>query len=243
MYRAPVSDIAFALKNVAGLGPAIEGGAFGELGEDLVDAVLEEAGRFASDRIAPLNRVGDEVGSTLADARVTTPPGWKETYRAWIDGGWNAIAGPEEYGGQGLPAMLAVAAAEMWNSAAMGFGLGPLLTIGAIEALDKHGSQELKSTFLEKLVSGEWTGTMNLTEPQAGSDLAALKTRAERSEDGTYRIFGQKIFITYGEHDMTDNICHLVLARLPDAPAGTRHNAVSRAEIPRQPRRLARCPQ
>ena len=222
MYRAPVSEIAFTLKHVAGLKTAIEAGTFGDLSEDLVDAVLEEAGRFASEEIAPLNRIGDQTGSTLKDGRVTTPPGWKETYRRWIDGGWNAIAGPEEYGGQGLPTMLAVAAAEMWNAASMGFGLGPLLTIGAIEAVGKHGSDELKTTFLEKLVSGEWTGTMNLTAPHAGSDLAVLKSRAERAGDGTYRIFGQKIFITYGEHDMTDNICHLVLARLPDAPPGTR---------------------
>ena len=222
MYRAPVAEIAFTLKHVAGLKPALEAGTFGDLSEDLVDAVLEEAGRFASEEIAPLNRVGDETGSVLKDGAVTTPPGWKETYRSWTEAGWNAIAGPEEYGGQGLPTMMAVAAAEMWNSAAMAFGLGPLLTIGAIEALDKHGSDELKSTYLEKLVSGEWMGTMNLTEPQAGSDLAALKSRAERADDGTYRIFGQKIFITYGEHDLTDNICHLVLARLPDAPAGTR---------------------
>jgi len=222
MYRAPVADIAFALKHVAGLMPAIDAGTFGDLGEDLVDAVLEEAGRFATEEIAPLNKVGDEHGTPLKDAKVTTPPGWKETYRRWAEGGWNAIAGPEEFGGQGLPVMVAVATFEMWNSAAMAFGLGPLLTVGAVEALDKHGSDQLKQTYLAKLVSGEWMGTMNLTEPQAGSDLAALKTRAERAADGSYRIFGQKIFITYGEHDLTDNICHLVLARLPDAPAGTR---------------------
>ncbi|MCU0790598.1 MAG: acyl-CoA dehydrogenase [Nitratireductor sp.] len=222
MYRAPVSEIAFALKEVAGLKKAIDGGALPNLSEDLVDAVLEEAGRFATEEIAPLNKVGDSHGTPLKDAVVTTPPGWKQTYKAWCEGGWNAIAAPEEFGGQGLPVMMAVAAAEMWNSASMAFGLGPLLTIGAVEALDKHGSDDLKQTYLPKLVSGEWTGTMNLTEPQAGSDLAALKARAERAGDGTYRIFGQKIFITYGEHDMTDNICHLVLARLPDAPAGTR---------------------
>jgi hypothetical protein len=222
MYRAPVSEIAFALKEVAGLKKAIDDGALPSLSEDLVDAVLEEAGRFATEEIAPLNKIGDSHGTPLKDAVVTTPPGWKETYKAWCAGGWNAIAAPEEFGGQGLPVMMAVAAAEMWNSASMAFGLGPLLTIGAIEALDKHGSDALKNAYLPKLVSGEWTGTMNLTEPQAGSDLAALKARAERAGDGTYRIFGQKIFITYGEHDMTDNICHLVLARLPDAPAGTR---------------------
>jgi acyl-CoA dehydrogenase len=222
MYRAPVEDIAFTLKQVAGLKPALDSGAFGDLGEDLVDAILAEAGRFASEEVAPLYKVGDEHGAVLKDAAVTTPPGWKELYRRWIEGGWNALSGPEEFGGQGLPTMLGVAALEMWNSASMAFGIGPTLTMGAVEALDKHASQELKAKYLAKLVSGEWMGTMNLTEPQAGSDLAALRSRAEPVGDGTYRIFGQKIFITYGEHDFTDNIVHLVLARLPDAPAGTR---------------------
>ncbi len=222
MYRAPVADISHTLKHVAGMNSALASGDLGELSEDLVDAVLEEAGKFATDRIAPLNKDADLIGAKLENAKVTTVPGFKETYRDWTEAGWNAIAGPEEYGGQNLPNMLAIAASEMWNSASMAFGLCPLLTIGAIEALDKHGSQALKDTFLEKLISGEWSGTMNLTEPHCGTDLAALKSRAEPSGDGTYRIFGQKIFITFGEHDMTDNICHLVLARLPDAPAGTR---------------------
>ncbi|MDX8514696.1 acyl-CoA dehydrogenase family protein [Mesorhizobium captivum] len=222
MYRAPVEDIAFTLKHVAGLKPALDAGTFGDLGEDLVDAILAEAGRFASEEVAPLYKIGDEHGAVLKDASVTTPPGWKELYRRWIEGGWNALSGPEEFGGQGLPTMLSVAALEMWNSAAMAFGIGPTLTMGAVEAIDKHASEELKAKYLAKLVSGEWMGTMNLTEPQAGSDLAALRTRAEPAGDGTYRIFGQKIFITYGEHDFTDNIVHLVLARLPDAPAGTR---------------------
>jgi acyl-CoA dehydrogenase len=222
MYRAPVQEIAFTLKEVAGLKAAIEAGKFGDLTEDLTDAILEEAGRFASDEIAPLNKAGDEHGSVLKDGVVTTPPGWKDLYHRWIGGGWNALQGPEEFGGQALPAMLGVAAVEMWNSGSMAFALGPTLTIGAVEAIEKHATDELKKTYLEKLVSGEWMGTMNLTEPQAGSDLAALRSRAERAEDGTYRIFGQKIFITYGEQDFTDNIVHLVLARLPDAPAGTR---------------------
>jgi len=222
MYRAPVSEIAHTLKQVAGMSAALDAGELGDLSEDLVDAVLEEAGKFATERLAPLNRTSDTNGAKLENARVTTTPGFKDTYRDWTEAGWNAIAGPEDFGGQGLPNMLAIAASEMWNSACMSFGLCPLLTIGAIEALHKHGSEELKQTYLEKLVSGEWTGTMNLTEPQCGSDLAALKTKAEPAGDGTYRIFGQKIYITYGEHDMTDNICHLVLARLPDAPAGTR---------------------
>lgn len=222
MYKAPVEDISFTLKHVAGLKPALNSGAFGDLGEDLVDAILSEAGRFASEEVAPLYKIGDEHGAVLKDAAVTTPPGWRALYRNWIDGGWNALSGPEEFGGQGLPTMLGVAALEMWNSAAMAFGIGPTLTMGAVEALDKHASEALKAKYLAKLVSGEWMGTMNLTEPQAGSDLAALRTRAEPAGDGTYRIFGQKIFITYGEHDFTDNIVHLVLARLPDAPAGTR---------------------
>lgn len=222
MYKAPVDDISFTLKHVAGLKPALDSGAFGDLGEDLVDAILAEAGRFASEEVAPLYKIGDQHGAVLKDAAVTMPPGWKALYRSWIDGGWNALSGPEEFGGQGLPTMLGVAALEMWNSAAMAFGIGPTLTMGAVEALDKHASEALKAKYLAKLVSGEWMGTMNLTEPQAGSDLAALRSRAEPAGDGTYRIFGQKIFITYGEHDFTDNIIHLVLARLPDAPAGTR---------------------
>jgi alkylation response protein AidB-like acyl-CoA dehydrogenase len=222
MYRAPVEEIAFTLKHVAGLDAAIDTGAFGDLSEDLVDAILAEAGRFATEEIAPLYKAGDGHGAVLKDAAVTTPPGWKDLYRRWMEGGWNALSGPVAFGGQGLPAMLGVAALEMWNSGAMAFAIGPTLTMGAVEALDKHASDDLKAAYLEKLVSGEWMGTMNLTEPQAGSDLAALKARAERAGDGTYRIFGQKIFITYGEHDFTGNIVHLVLARLPDAPAGTR---------------------
>lgn len=222
MYQAPVEEIAFTLNEVVGLRPAIEDGRFGDLTTDLVEAILSEAGRFASEEIAPLNAVGDEVGAVLKDAVVTTPPGWKELYRRWAEGGWNALTGQEEYGGQGLPTMLSVATLEMWNSAAMAFALGPTLTMGSVEALEKHASDYLKQTYLAKLVSGEWMGTMNLTEAQAGSDLAGLRTRAERAPDGTYRIFGQKIFITYGEHDFTDNIVHAVLARLPDAPAGTR---------------------
>ncbi len=222
MYRAPVAEISHTLKQVADMKSALESGKLGDLSEDLVDAVLEEAGKFASDRIAPLNRDADLIGAKLENAVVTTSPGFAETYKDWSEAGWNAISGPEEFGGQALPNMLAVAASEMWNSASMGFALCPLLTIGAIEAVATHGSDELKATYLEKLVSGEWTGTMNLTEPACGSDLAALKTQAKPAGDGSYRIFGQKIFITYGEHDMTENICHLVLARLPDAPAGTR---------------------
>ena len=222
MYRAPLATIIHTLNHIAGMSRSIEEDRFPELSGDLVSAVLEEAGRFAAEEIAPLREVGDRKGAVMTDGAVTMPPGWKDLYRRWIDGGWNALSGPEEFGGQALPQTMAVAALEMWNSGSMAFGIGPTLTMGAVEALDKHGSGQLKAVYLEKLVSGEWMGTMNLTEPQAGSDLTALKAKAESAGDGSYRIFGQKIFITYGEHDLTDNIIHLVLARLPGAPAGTR---------------------
>ncbi|RDI55089.1 acyl-CoA dehydrogenase [Microvirga subterranea] len=221
-YRAPVSDIVFTMRHVAGLDRALRDGLYPDLSADLAQTILEEAGRFANDVIAPLNREGDKHGVVLKDGAITTAPGWKEAYKAWTEAGWNALPGPVDYGGQGLPTLLNSACVEMWNSASMAFGIGPVLTMGAIEALAQHGSDDLKGRYLEKLVSGEWTATMNLTEPQAGSDLAALRSRAEPAGDGTYRITGQKIFITYGEHDLTDNIVHLVLARLPDAPAGTR---------------------
>src|SRR6266516_4615720 len=221
-YQAPVGDIAFTLKHAAGLKRALDEGLYGDLTEDLVDAVLEEAGKFATDVIAPLNRVGDAHGTPLEDGRVKMPPGWKDAYTAWAAAGWNGLAASADWGGQGLPHALNAACIEMWHSASMAFGLGPLLTMGAAEALAAHGSDALKQTYLPKLISGEWMGTMQLTEPQAGSDLSQLRTKAERHGDGTYRITGQKIFITYGEHDLTDNIVHFVLARLPDAPPGTR---------------------
>jgi acyl-CoA dehydrogenase len=221
-YRAPVADIAFTLKHSAGLKHALDEGLYGDLTEDVVDAVLEEAGKFATTVIAPLNTVGDKHGTPLKDGKVTMPPGWKEAYTAWAQGGWNGLAGSTDWGGQGLPHALNSACIEMWNSASMAFGIGPVLTMGAIEALNNHGAEVLKAKYLEKLTTGEWMGTMQLTEPQAGSDVGALRTRAERAPDGTYRITGSKIFITYGEHDLTDNIIHFVLARLPDAPAGTK---------------------
>ncbi|SEO40588.1 Acyl-CoA dehydrogenase [Methylobacterium sp. ap11] len=221
-YRAPVAEMAFTLRHVAGLDRAIAEGLHGDLSDDLVDTILDEAGRFANDVVAPLNKVGDRHGTPLKDGVVTMPPGYREAYRAWTEGGWNALPGPVEYGGQGLPILLNAACIEMWNSAAMAFGLGPLLTAGGVEALSRHGSEDLRSRYLEKLVSGEWTATMNLTEPQAGSDLSVMRTRAEPVGDGSFRISGEKIYITWGEHDLTDNIVHLVLARLPDAPPGTR---------------------
>ncbi|MCB1448370.1 MAG: acyl-CoA dehydrogenase [Rhizobiaceae bacterium] len=222
MYKAPVDEILFTLKHVAGLGDALASGRFGDLGEDVVDAILTEAGRFATEEVAPLGAVGDIQGARLDGHAVRMPDGWAALYRAWAGGGWNSLTGPEEFGGQGLPHMLLVATFEMWNSCAMAFAIGPTLTIGAVEALNAHASGEIRRKYLPRLVSGEWTGSMNLTEPGAGSDLGMMKTRAERRPDGTYRIFGQKIFITYGEHDFTDNIVHLVLARLPDAPPGSR---------------------
>ena len=221
-YRAPVADIAFALKHAAGLKAAMAEGLYGDLDEAMVEQVLEQAGRFAGDVIAPLNRVGDKFGTPFKDGAVTTPPGWKDAYTAWAAAGWNGVAAPAEFGGQDLPHALNAACIEMWNSGSMAFGIGPVLTMAAIDALASHGSRDLKSRYLGQLISGEWMGTMQLTEPQAGSDVGALRTRATRADDGSYRITGSKIFITYGEHDLTDNIIHFVLARLPDAPPGTK---------------------
>ena len=221
-YQAPLADMGFALKYGAGLTAALEEGFFGELTMDDVEAVLGEAGRIAGEVLAPLNRIGDREGVMFRDGAVTTAPGWKEAYDTWRKGGWNGLVAETEWGGQALPHVLNAACVEMWNAAAMAFGVGPLVSMSAIDALTAHGSGPLKRAYLGKLVSGEWIATMQLTEPQAGSDVGALRTRAERAADGTYRITGQKIFITYGEHDLTDNIIHFVLARLPDAPPGTR---------------------
>ncbi len=222
MYKAPVEDIAFTLKHVTGMTAAMDKGLLGDLSEDLVDAILSEAGRFATDAVAPLGAIGDRQGSRLVDGHVKTPDGWAQLYRDFAEGGWSSLTGPEEFGGQALPQMLLMATLEMWNAGSLAFALSPTLTIGAIEAISAHASQALKQTYLPKMISGEWTGSMNLTEPHSGSDLGVMKTRAERRDDGTFRIFGQKIFITWGEHDLTGNIIHLVLARLPDAPAGSR---------------------
>jgi 3-(methylthio)propanoyl-CoA dehydrogenase len=220
-YAAPLADMRFALTEIAGMAEIATLPGCEQASGDLVDTVLEEAGKLAAGVIAPLNRIGDQQGSRLENGVVRTPPGFKEAWKEYVAAGWNALPFPEEHGGQGLPFALATAVAEMWNSANMGFALCPLLTIGAVEALAVHGTAEQQRLYLPKLVAGEWTGTMNLTEPQAGSDVGALRTRAERDGDH-YRITGQKIFITYGDHDMADNIVHLVLARLPGAPPGTR---------------------
>ena len=217
-YEAPVDDILFALKTAADLSGGMDKGLDGET----LRAVLEEAGRFAAEELAPLNRAGDHTPSRWVEGRVATPPGWKEAYAAFRTAGWTALPCPADFGGQELPEAVAMAVCEMWNSANLSFGLCPLLTQGAIDALHAGGSEALKRLYLPRMVSGEWTGTMNLTEPHAGSDLGPIRTRAERAGDGTYRIFGTKIFITYGDHDLTENIVHLVLARLPDAPEGTR---------------------
>src|SRR5216110_2707571 len=221
-YRAPINDMLLALNHGAGLQAAVKAGHYGDFDADITAAVLEEAGRFASDVLAPLNRVGDENGIKLEGGNVTTAPGWPDAYRRWTAAGWNAVSGPEAFGGQGLPLAINAACTEIWSASNIAFGLCPLLTLSAIEALDAHGSDELKNIYLAKLTTGEWMGTMQLTEPQAGSDVGALRTRAERAPDGTYRITGSKIFITYGEHDLTDNIIYFVLARLPDAPPGTK---------------------
>lgn len=221
-YTTPVNDILFALNHVAGLEAARSEGLYGDLGDDLVAAIVEEAGKFANEVVAPLNRVGDAHGTVFKNREVTMPPGWKEVYRDWAAAGWNGLSASTDWGGQGLPYALNAALIEVWSGASMAFGLGPLLTMSAVELIEAHASPELKATYLPKLVSGEWMGTMHLTEPQAGSDVGALRTKAERATDGTYRLTGEKIFITYGEHDFTDNIVHVVLARLPDAPPGTK---------------------
>ncbi len=220
-YQAPVNDIMFALKIAADLGPSIESGVYPALDIDTIEAVISEAGKFGGDVLAPLRWIGDRTGSKLADGAVTTAPGFRDAYRQFTDAGWNALPGPEAFGGQGLPEIVASAVCEIWNSSNMGFALCPLLTQGAIHALEVGGSDALKSIYLPNLVAGRWTGTMNLTEPHAGSDLSALRTKAVRDTGGNYRITGTKIFISYGEHDLAENIIHLVLARLSDAPPGT----------------------
>jgi alkylation response protein AidB-like acyl-CoA dehydrogenase len=221
-YRSPVGDILFSLNAVADLPSLISRELAGDLDWDAVSSIVAEAGRFATEEIAPLNRPGDLAGARCENGVVTSPPGFADVYRRWAEAGWNGVSAPAEFGGMGLPHLVNVACTEIWNGASMALALCPLLTEGAIGALKAHGSRELTDIYLPPMVSGRWTGTMNLTEPQAGSDLTAVRTRAERAEDGSYRLFGQKIFITYGEHDMAENIVHFVLARLPGAPAGTR---------------------
>ena len=220
-YRPPIEEMLFVQRQVAGLAQVLALEAFAEADEALVRQVLEEAGRFACQELEPLAAVADRQPARLENGRVVTPPGFAEAYRRFVEGGWNGLAFPPEWGGQGLPWLVNGAVAEIWNAANMTFELCPLLTQAGIEALLAHGSDQQKRLYLPKLVEGRWTAAMCLTEPQAGTDLGALRTRAERRGDH-YRLFGQKIFITFGEHDMAENIVHFVLARLPDAPAGTR---------------------
>ena len=220
-YNAPLRDMRFVLNELIGFERIGQLQGCDEINQELSDAVLEEASKLASDVLAPLNRVGDIEGSQLDGSVVTTPTGWKDAYNAFRESGWCSLSMNPEYGGQGFPKVIATAVAEMWDSSNMSFSLCPLLTNGAIEAVEQHGDALLKSLYLEKLVSGEWAGTMNLTEPQAGSDPSTVRTKATPSGNH-YLIQGQKIYITYGEHDLTGNIIHLVLARTPDAPAGTK---------------------
>ncbi len=222
-YSAPLWDLEFNIRELAGIAEIADYPGFDAFDVDMLEPLLSEVGRFIEDTIAPLNRVSDEQGSRWNDDyTVTTPDGFVDAYAAYVESGWGAVPFDPEFGGGGFPWVMALAIQEMLNSASMSFALCPLLTQGAIDLLEAHGDEEQKETWLSKLISGEWSATMNLTEPDAGSDVGALRTRAERADDGTYRITGQKIFITYGEHDLTDNIMHLVLARTPDAPPGTK---------------------
>ncbi len=220
-YTAPLADMRFALREVAGLARVSTLPGYEHATDDTVDAVLEEAAKLAGNGLAPLNRDGDKVGAKLENGVVRSAPGFAAIYKEFVAGGWNSLPFDPEFGGQGMPWLLATTVQEMWQAANIGFGLVLLLNQGAIDAIHHHGSPEQRSAYLPKMISGEWTGTMNLTEPQAGSDLGQLKSRAIK-KDGHYLVTGQKIFITYGEHDMAENIVHLVLARTPDAPAGVR---------------------
>ncbi|QCP14410.1 acyl-CoA dehydrogenase [Pseudoduganella umbonata] len=220
-YQPPLKDVSFLLKHVFDFDRHAQQCGFG-VDSDTALFIAEEAGKFASERIDSINRSADTEGVRLEGSTVITATGFKETYRAFSEGGWNGLRFPEEYGGQGLSAVISTVVDEMWHAASISFALCPMLTNGAVEALLTAADDDVKSMFLEKLICGEWTGTMNLTEPGAGSDLAAIQTKATRQADGTYRIKGQKIFITYGDHDLTDNVIHLVLARTSDAPPGVK---------------------
>ena len=221
-YKAPVKDMLFNIEHLARIDQVAQMPGFEDAGLETAQAVLEECARFNEEVVAPLNFEADKAPSSHSGTSVTTSKGFKEAYKQYTEGGWQGLQHPADFGGQGLPKTIGSACGEILNSANLSFALCPLLTDGAIEALLTAGGDELKATYLEKLISGEWTGTMNLTEPQAGSDLAAVRSRAEPQPDGTYKVFGTKIFITYGEHDMADNIVHLVLARVQGAPEGVK---------------------
>jgi 3-(methylthio)propanoyl-CoA dehydrogenase len=221
-YQAPLADMRFVLRELVDHALIARLPGFEDATLELGEAVLEEAAKFAGGVLSPLNRTGDREGVRWRDTEVITASGWKQAYAQFVEGGWNALSCPHEFGGQNLPRTLSALVEEMWNGANMAFTLCPMLTRGAIEAIDLKGSQQLKEKYLPKMVSGEWTGTMNLTEPQAGSDLAAVRTLAEPIGGGRYKLKGQKIFITYGEHDLTENVIHMVLARTPGAPEGVK---------------------
>jgi len=221
-YTPPLRDIKFVLRHIAGIDDIIEYPGFEHVDPDTIDGALDEAGRFMSEVVAPTNRDGDEIGSVWSEGNVITPDSFKDAWRKYVDAGWSAVSGPVEYGGHGFPEIFGFALSEMFVSANLAFSLNPMLTGSAIRVIEDHAGDELRDTYLEKLVTAEWTGTMVLTEPEAGSDVGALRTKAVANDDGTYRITGSKIFITWGDHDLSDNIIHLVLARLPDAPPGTR---------------------
>lgn len=221
-YRAPLEEIRFALETAGGMNEWTALPGFEEAGDDLVGAILDEAGKLASGVIAPTNRIGDEEGLTLTDDTVVTPEAFKPMHQAFVEGGWSTLSADPDLGGQGLPNTLSTAVTEMVTSANMAYSLLPLLTAGAIEAIAAHGTEEQRQAYLPNMITGVWSGAMNLTEPSAGSDVGALRAKAEPMPDGTYRISGQKIFITWGDHDLAENVIHLVLARLPDAPSGTK---------------------
>lgn len=221
-YNAPLKDMRFVLNNVIGLENLNTIESFAHAESDVVDAVLEEASKLATNILSPLNKAGDLAGTSVSDGVVTSPEGWADAYHKFVEGGWNGISCPEEFDGGGMPQAVTMATLEMWNASNLAFALCPLLTQGAIESLLAHGTDEQKSKYLKKLVTGEWTATMNLTESHAGSDVGALRSKAEPADDGSWRISGQKIFITYGEHEMSENIIHLVLARTPGSPPGTK---------------------
>jgi alkylation response protein AidB-like acyl-CoA dehydrogenase len=221
-YVAPVKDMQFVLKHVVGLDQVNTLPGWEEVTDDLVDAILDEAAKMAGEVLSPLNATGDRQGAKYKDGAVTTPPGFRDAYHQYIGAGWNSVKGPKDFGGQALPQLIATPIEEMWGAANLAFKLCPMLTQGAIEALHLVGSEKLQQAFLPKMVSGQWTGTMNLTEPQAGSDLSLVRTKAAPQADGSYRLKGTKIFITYGEHDYTENIIHLVLGRIEGAPEGVR---------------------
>ena len=230
-YKAPLKDMLFGIRHLAAIDELARIPAFEDAGFETAQAVLEECAKFNEGVLSPLNWAGDQNPSSWNQGVVTTTPGFKEAFKQYAEGGWQGLQHPLDFGGQGLPKTIGAACGEMLNSANMSFALCPLLTDGAIEALLTAGSDELKAIYLEKLVSGQWTGTMNLTEPQAGSDLAAVRSRAEPQPDGTYKVFGTKIYITYGEHDMAENIVHLVLARVTGAPEGVK--GISRFVVPK----------